>query len=152
MNPYANRYLLILPCSKQKKQLDNVAAIDLYDGPFYRITRKHGSKNIDILIISAKYGLIESDELISYYDKKMTSESAREMSKEIRLKLKRVFADNKYKEIFINLGKIYMLALEDSRDMLEGSNAYWSSGKIGERNHQLKHWLISIKSREDVTP
>lgn len=152
MTSHNKRFLLILPCSKQKKHLDNVSAIDMYDGPFFKIIRKYDSRNVDILIISSKYGLIESNELVSYYDEKMTLKRSIELSEQIRLKLKKVLADNNYKEIFINLGKIYMLALEESRSMLEGKNARWSSGKIGERNRQLKHWLISTKSDEDLAP
>jgi hypothetical protein len=45
--------LLVLPCSKQKKKLNNVPAIELYDGPFYRIVKKHNLSNIIILIVSA---------------------------------------------------------------------------------------------------
>jgi len=152
MISHKKNYLLILPCSKQKRQLANVAAINLYDGPFFRIVRKYCPKNVHILIISAKYGLIESNELISYYDEKMTVERAGKLSKEILLKLKKLLDNYNYKEIFINLGKIYTLALDDSRSMLKEKNACWSSGKIGERNRQLKYWLLSIKSDGDFAP
>ena len=145
----AKKYLLILPCSKQKKQLNNVAAIDLYDGPFYRVARKYNLKDIELLIISAKYGLIRSNDLISYYDQKMTIKRAEEICGETNQKLDNIFNNNNYKEIFINLGKIYMLALEDSRCMAEGDTTLCATGRIGERLHQLKEWFQHV-SIEDA--
>lgn len=132
--------LLILPCSKRKKQLNNVCSINLYDGPFYRILRKYSLNNIDLMILSAKYGLISSNDLISYYDQKMTRNRAEEMAGEIASKIEKVVDDNNYDEIFINLGKNYMAALKESK-ILSSANAIVASGEIGERLHQLKTWL-----------
>jgi len=60
------KYLLIIPCSKRKTAPPRVkvSAINLYDGPFYRIIRKAFREsgkpdNLDIMILSAKYGLID---------------------------------------------------------------------------------------------
>lgn len=145
------RYLLILPCSKQKKKLSSVCAADIYDGPFYKIIRKHRMDDIDILIISAKYGLINSVDLISYYDQKMTRKRAKEIARETKLRLERVLANNNYNEIFINLGKTYMLALDDCHEVIQGYNICWARGGIGERLHQLKSWLRSIRSEEVLT-
>lgn len=142
--PASKKYLLILPCSKQKKQLSNAIAINLYDGPFFRIVRKYNLKNIDVLILSAKYGLIRSDKLISNYNQKMTAKRAKEISKETKSRLETMTLNNNYDQIFINLGKTYMLALEDSRSMLEGGSTLLASGRIGERIHQLKEWLNLI--------
>jgi len=77
------KYLLILPCSKRKKPVSKAQALELYDGPFYRVVRKAKPQNLDILILSAKYGLISSNESISYYDQMMTAERAEELASEI---------------------------------------------------------------------
>lgn len=60
------KYLLILSCSKTKKNIDRTPAIELYDGMYYKVLKKNypTNANLDILILSAKYGLIESNELI----------------------------------------------------------------------------------------
>jgi hypothetical protein len=139
--------LLILPCSKLKKQLNNVQAIELYDGPFYRIVRRYSSSNIDIIIISAKYGLISSNDLISFYDQKMTINRAQELAEKTTSRLEQLISDNDYVEIFINLGKIYMFALKDST-ILSNNNTIVASGRIGERLHQLKTWLELISDRD----
>lgn len=92
------------------------------------------------MILSAKYGLISSNDLISYYDQKMTRNRAEEMAGEIASKIEKVVDDNNYDEIFINLGKNYMAALKESK-ILSSTNAIVASGEIGERLHQLKTWL-----------
>jgi lipocalin len=140
------RYLLILSCSKRKKRVSEVCAMKLYDGPFYKVIRKSKPKNLDILILSAKYGLISSKDTISYYDQTMTPEKAKELSTEITEKLEKIFRNRYYEEIFINLGKTYMLALEEPKNMLGGYNVYQASGQVGERLHQLKTWLQKISS------
>ena len=44
--------LLIMSCSKTKKHLDNVPAIELYDGQAYRIIRKMTSGRLSIAFIT----------------------------------------------------------------------------------------------------
>ena len=138
------RYLLILSCSKQKKRLSEVSAIELYDGPFYRMVRKSGLTNLDIFIISAKYGLISAYDTISYYNQVMSVQRAKELAEGVKLKLERALENNGYGEIFINLGKTYALALENSKKVLSDYNVYWARGQIGERLNQLKRWLSKI--------
>ncbi len=142
------KYLLILPCSKQKKELYGTSALELYDGPFYRVVRKNQPQNLDILILSAKYGLIRSDNLISHYDQIMTPKRAEELANEIMMKLERTFRNEDYDEVFINLGKNYMLALDGSKNILDEHNVNWANGQIGERLHQLKTWLNIIRAKE----
>ena len=144
MNGKDEKYLLILPCSKRKNSLSKASALDLYNGPFYQVLRKNMPTNLDTLILSAKYGLISSKDTISYYDQIMTPERARELSTEITAKLEKILINGCYDEIFINLGKTYMLALEESENILDEYNVYWGSGQIGERLHQLKTWLQII--------
>lgn len=138
------RYLLILPCSKKKREVAAARAIDLYNGPFYQILRKHGTPNLDVLILSAKHGLIEADEIIYLYDQKMTKERAQELSESVRKKLEMVITTNHYEEILVNLGTIYMAALNRSKNTLGRYNVSYASGRIGERIKQLKEWLSNV--------
>jgi len=138
------KYLLILPCSKRKKRISNAYSIDLYDGPSYRMVRKNRLENLDILILSAKYGLIRYNEKISDYDQIMTVERAEELANGIYIKLKEILKMNHYDHVFINLGRTYAIALEKSKTMLSKYSVYWANGQIGERLHQLKKWLELI--------
>ena len=145
-------YLLILPCSKKKKRVSISRAIELYNGPFYQIIRKNYQEKIDIFIISAKYGLINSNDFISFYDQMMTTERAKELSGIVKMDLENILRIKDYDEIFINLGKTYMITLEDSKNLLDNYNVSWGYGQIGERLHQLKKWLqiISIEREENT--
>jgi len=149
-----NRFLMIIPCSKRKCDSvgSMIAAIDLYDGPFYRIIRKTFREqgelnNLDIKILSAKYGLISSYEHIAYYDQKMTANRAKELATSIKNILTNQLQRNDYREIFINVGKSYMLALEPCSYMLNSENVIYAHGMIGERMRQLKIWMIKLFDR-----
>jgi len=111
-------------------------------------SEKTKPKNLDILILSAKYGLINSDNLISHYDQIMTPKRAEELANEIMVKLERTFRNEDYDEVFINLGKNYMLALDESKNILDENNVNWAKGQIGERLHQLKDLLSTIRAKE----
>ena len=63
-----SRKLLIIGCSKRKRQLQEAPAIEVYDGPYYRMLRKAKLEAVDISILSAKYGLIDYKTKISPYD------------------------------------------------------------------------------------
>ena len=152
------RKLLIIGCSERKSKLLGFRpAIDRYDGPTYRILRKmhrevNFPENVDVLIISAKYGLISLYELIEDYDQCMTAERAAELAPIVQeLLTGEIIGGNgngdgtlgihfyKYDEAFIHLGKTY-------RQTLEGF--HWglirtleASGGIGLKNRQMKVWL-----------
>ena len=143
LSPNNKKYLLINSCSKNKKTLYGVKAVDLYDGPAFKIIRRYKPKNVDLLILSAKYGLIKGDDVIDYYDEKMTPSKAKTMSGDIRDTLQIVIEKFRYDEIFINLGKDYMLALKNTDDLLANLNVLYAQGPIGMRLHQLKQWLLS---------
>lgn len=154
-NAMGNKYLLIIPCSKRKAGLPGakIPAIDLYDGPFYRIIRKafreHGKPDsLDIMLLSAKYGFIAHDEVITKYDQKMTTSRAKELCTPVRVRLNSILKANLYQKILINLGKSYMLALDSSKDILSQHRAYYASGRIGERMHQLKNWIDHLRDEE----
>jgi len=142
---WGKRYLLILPCSKRKRSVPTAPATDLYDGPFYRILRKQKLPNLDVLILSAKYGLIEADRIIVNYDQKMTGQRARELSQGVKEKLEEAITIGRHKEVFVNLGSRYMTGLCASKNVLDRCNASYATGPIGKRLHQLKVWLIDLQ-------
>ena len=74
---------ITVSCSQRKVETSEpLPALERYDGPTYRTLRKamHEGripKNLDVLIISAKYGLIGCQKSIDAYDERMTSVQAR---------------------------------------------------------------------------
>ena len=139
--------LLIMSCSKTKKPLENVPAIELYDGQAYRVFRKRSPENLEILIISAKYGIIRSTDIVSYYDQVMTVTEAVKMKEHVEKVIRKTVWKRNSMRIFINLGFPYNLAVsEELIDFLyEGFNLQVASGPIGKRLHQLKEWLEAGK-------
>ena len=139
--------LLIMSCSKTKKHLDNVPALELYDGQAYRVIKKNSAENLEIVIISAKYGPIRSTEIISYYDQVMTVSQAAGMRREVSEGIMNIVSRENFRRIFISLGFPYNLAISEELIGFLDKNFYLqvAHGPIGKRLHQLKEWLGSLK-------
>ena len=139
--------LIIMSCSKTKKHLENIAAMELYDGQAYRIIRKISPENLDILILSAKYGLIRPTDIISYYDQAMTVARAAEIRDHVENTIRGFVRYHNTGRIFISLGFPYNLAISGGflHFLDDGFNLQVASGPIGKRLHQLKEWLEPLK-------
>src|SRR4051794_5911479 len=87
--------LLVISCS-QRKVLDEkpIPAVDRYDGPAFRVLRKYlrevHDPSLTVQILSAKYGLIDAEYPIPYYDCRMTRPVASTMKPEALERAKRV--------------------------------------------------------------
>jgi hypothetical protein len=136
--------LLIMACGKVKRnERDN--AINVYDGPSFKVVRKYlktGNNHLDVKIISAKYGLIDSKDKISPYDLKMDAESTKIYAEIYGSDLKGLVS--KYDEVFLLGGKNYQSIIPIELDIKR------AAGKIGEQLSQLKAWLNeTCKSKDD---
>lgn len=72
--------LALIPCSASKAQTGHaVTAASLYTGsPFQLMLRHAQTRAPRIIIMSAKYGLLELDQRISYYDRYIKDLSSRQ--------------------------------------------------------------------------
>lgn len=137
-----NKRIIITSCADVKKSEKNIPAMELYDGPAYRIMRKHHFPPENTHIISAKYDLIRGDTQISFYDQRMTTKRAVELSSIIEKGIEDIIKQNPSADIFVNLGRTYTITLGSSETTLRNHNATFAKGRIGERLHQLKMWLM----------
>ena len=147
-----DRHLLI-GCSKKKKSFtEPTEAMELYDGPVFRLLRSLKKQNrlpsnIGILILSAKYGLINGTTLIKPYDQIINGEVSEEYMNSINTKFKFI-SENKNSnineiELFVNLGNAYLKVIKPSLDSLTGStNVIYAKGRIGVKLKQTKEWII----------
>lgn len=142
-------YLLIMACS-QRKRLDPgwLPAIDRYDGGNYRVLRKarkegYWPENLDVLILSAKYGLVGALAPIHYYEQRMTPERARELKPEVTEALKACIQQERYREVYVDLGRDYLPAVEGLEELFKDSSLTYAEGRIGERLAQLRCWLVT---------
>ena len=136
-----NRKLLILACSKIKKKLQERPAIEVYDGPFYRILRKSDLSNVDVRIISAKYGLIDSNFLISPYEQRMTQEVAKFLTPSVSEGVLAALHSNIYSDVLLELGKDYLDTVKIDWEKFRDKRITIDRNPIGVRLHNLKEWL-----------
>src|SRR5437762_13141354 len=108
-------HLLLLGCSNRKCAAKNkVPALELYDGVNFRVLRKFLSERgwpagLNIKILSAKYGLIDATDLIETYDQRLDKAEARQINRQV---MKSLAAFGKPSDVFVNLGKDYLPAIE----------------------------------------
>lgn len=140
--------LLIIACSATKRpDAGELPAIDRYDGPAYRVLRKWQRERpdqaaaLDVLILSAEFGLIASDQPIPDYDRRMDARRARVLAPTVRAVLRaHLHSHEVYGATLVNVGGDYAPALDLSH--LEGLGAIaHTRGGVGERLGQLKRWL-----------
>lgn len=138
--------LLIIGCSDKKEPVTGfVPALNLYKGPNYLSLKKLKRTNefppdVQIVIISAKYGMLFPDQLIRYYNQKMTPARADELKSELKRKLEPYLHEKKFDECFINLGQIYRESLVKVQfpPNLKIINA---NGRIAEKRADMLAWL-----------
>lgn len=144
---------LILSCSKRKIFDERVVpAIERYDGTAFRLLRRYQrieGENLDVYILSARFGLIAHTKKIFYYDSKMTLFEARQMKSKILRQAEKLFLDKNglaEKQIFINLGRNYCESFSEVFPVLANCNITLASGSSGKRLAQMHDWLYGEKS------
>jgi len=99
-------------------------------------------ENIDILILSAKHGLIPADQKIKFYDQKMTLETAYQQAEKNCKILQTILSNQHYCEIFANLGRTYLKAIEPINSWLSYPiPIILPGGRIGQKLQKMKQWL-----------
>lgn len=141
--------LLILSCSQRKHPDPTLLpAIERYNGPQFQVLRKfmreYPSKqeSLNVLILSAKFGLIPANEPIPDYDYKMTADKAEEMNASFLNAFKEIIAAKTFSELFVNLGAVYWQVLAGYEPLLPpGMSVLIAEGSLGRRQGQLRDWL-----------
>lgn len=163
MSETPTRRLLILSCSDRKndvapdspqqlfsfmttRRARSLAAWEIYAGVAFQVVKRCQREgefppDIDIVILSAKYGLITPEREITYYDLKMTPELAgRQREANVRL-LGEMLRAKSYREIFLMMGRTYLNALEPLEAWGTGLKIIHEPADIGIMLGRLKAWL-----------
>lgn len=144
-----SRRLVILGCSATKVQTDKrLPAIDLYDGPTYRVLRNSLRQrgwplNTSVAVLSARHGLIGGLSMIGSYDQRMSAGRARELQPQVR----RTVHDwsSYHTSVDLVLGRDYLPAIETA--LTDSGLPYRvAEGPIGMKLHFLKDLLESIEA------
>ena len=149
-----SRYLLIIGCSQKKNSsLSAMKALDRYDGVNFRVLKKFRRErtlphDLDIVIISAKYGFLNADDYTEDYNMRMTPQRALILHDRIIGELNQLLREKAYEEIFINLGKDYLPAIE-GLDSIVTCPVTYAEGRIGEKMSAMKRWITRIALMSD---
>lgn len=144
------RRLLLVSCSAQKNSVTgSTPAWHLYDGVAYRVLKRalraaEWPEDLDIVILSAKYGLIEPDASIETYDEIMTPDRALRIQHVVHGKLVRLVESRPYEQLLVFAGQEYLRALRLSPAWLPRTIAVEiAGGGIGKKLHRLRLWVTS---------
>jgi len=143
--------LAILGCSNRKRQFKGPReAIEVYDGHFYRVIRKarrlgYCPPDLDILIVSAKFGLIKETTLIEWYELPMSWNRAAVWRDKVSADLDQFLEGKDYRSILVAMGQLYRLAISNSTFLQNGIDEGLVVGtweRIVFHSVQMKSWLI----------
>jgi len=142
-------YLLIMACSQRKRSEPGLLpAIERYDGVHFRVLRKaqregYWPANLDVLIVSAKYGLLELNTAIECYDLRMTLKQSMQIRPLVLSILTERIKSMTYAEVFLNVGRTYQVSLEGwNAGLSRDTTVIYANGGIGQRARQMRSWLI----------
>ena len=148
--------LLIISCSlKKDKAPGKLPALWRYKGPFYltlhKIIRENQwPKYLDVLIISAKYGLLKSDDLIEDYDRKMDGPRANELRPQVQADLNAFLNGKHYDQLFNGLWKVYDKTLEGFDLEKYCEHLIPVETNRGKKRQQMKRWIIELFEKEQM--
>ncbi len=151
--------LLLLACSRKKKDTAGLLpALIRYDGPAFQILRKFialrpdKAAQLDVYVLSAKFGLIPVNKPITCYDKKMTQQTAATMNRQVLSVMQKLFSPCKYKQLFINVGQDYGGALAGYEKIIPNNlEIITSTGSSGHRQAELYDWLYGEPPKQTGT-
>jgi hypothetical protein len=139
--------LLILSCSQRKASAKGrLAAIDRYDGPAFRVLRKFLREDPadvpTVLILSAKYGLIESEREIPWYDHRLSKTSADRLRPQVMKMAGHVLRSHQWRAVGLCAGREYRSALNGLAELIPaGVRVDLLASGLGKRLAALRNWL-----------
>jgi hypothetical protein len=141
--------LLLIGCSRRKAAgVGRGRAWDVYDGPLFQVLKKAlrdrdgWEETLEVLIVSAKHGVIRADRVIATYDERLTAASARLRAGRFAGQLRTAIGGRRYRAVHVNLGRDYLGALPDLDALFAPAPVDFASGGIGVRNSQTRRWVL----------
>lgn len=139
--------LLIVSCSRYKRSTPGLLpAIERYDGSTFRLIRRFlrqkPSETLDILILSAQFGLISSCQEIPDYDQKMTRGRAQELQQSVLANLRKCIHERSYQRILVCVGQNYLQSLQGYEKLMPRNlDIQTAKGAMGKKLADLYEWL-----------
>lgn len=155
----AKKLLIIGPSFRRNESINPLAALQRYDGLFYRVARKYlkEAKNIEVIVMIDDLTLVDGKTPLQYrkpngkeWGKQVLSTEAIENAKaKNKYFLDEKLRKDKHSAIFISMGKQYAEALPD----LSGFDVevvFPSTGGPGPKAQALKEWLSAQIDRTNL--
>ncbi len=138
--------LLVMACSATKRKVAGLLpAIVRYDGPAFHVLRKylaHGTDAPSILILSAKYGLLDADHPIPDYGCRITAEAAEAIRPDVLRVLGERLSQKQYEDVAFCVGHDYQKAVEGYAGLIASDTKItFIPGGQGTRLRNLRAWL-----------
>ncbi len=151
------RLIMLAASARMKSEpKEPIPAIERYTGVFFRVLNKHLDKKLlsdtDIIIISSKLGVIKADERVPYIQptkshwgildiKSNLLNDARSRNLE---RLRELTRDKEYDEVYVNVGKQYLLLIEGFEKIIKHKKIIMAQGAgLGPKARHMKEWLMS---------
>jgi hypothetical protein len=132
-------------------------AWDLYDGQLFRVLKKAFRRHpgwrehLEVLIVSARYGVVRPGRVIETYDERLTGALLKERGDFWARSLRRAVLGKSFRAVHVNLGHSYLTALPPLADLFPGLPLDYARGGIGRRNSATLRWVIGqVKGEPDA--
>jgi hypothetical protein len=141
--------LLVIGCSARKTAgVSTGRAWDVYDGRLFQVLKKAfrvagRPPGLDILIVSAKFGVIGESRRIVAYDYRRPA-TPNGVIAAWTAQLRRLTQGRPYRHVHINLGAAYRAALPDLARSFGAAEVTFAEGGIGRRNAATRAWVLAL--------
>lgn len=145
---------IIVAASKRRREepKDPIPAIDRFQGVYFRILKKYLRErklpNIDVLIISQNFGVLQAQDKIPYRKPTKTIGFDKETTKRLRKSnlesLENIFKERKYTEVYVNLGKEFTKLIEGFERLTSAKVIYASGPGLGPKAQHMKQYILAL--------
>lgn len=152
-----DKQLVVLGCSSAKTGASGlVPAINLYDGPAFRVLRTFLRQYrwpipLSIAVLSAEYGLIGGLAQIAAYDRRMTPVRARELNPAVTATLQKFAVDHNRVDLILGLDYRASISVESPRGTRLPEH-HFVDGPIGVKLNYLHNLLHRMPSKRAHQP
>jgi hypothetical protein len=153
---HSGKQLIVLGCSATKVKAEgSLPAIDLYDGPIFRVLRSYlrdfrWPDNLSVAVLSAKYGIIGGLSHITTYDQRMTRHRASELAGTVTETLRHWGPT--HRRVNLVLGQDYLRSIHPTLLSSAQPPMLVVKGRIGVKLNRLHDLLREIGKSPRCSP
>jgi hypothetical protein len=153
-----SRILVVVSCGKSKAdELKNypMRAEEAYRGPIFQVINKakrenKWGENIELGIVSAKYGFLRGKEYINDYDLRMTPTLAKKHNPHVLEKINLWHKSDPFSLIYVLMGKDYLMTVKGLKELLSPARVIIENmGGLGIGQKKLVQFINSFNKKQN---